>query len=219
MLCSVASPTDTNQAVCVRVNFVAHASAQLKDRNVKIACVIGFHEGTHPTASKISEAQNALAAGATELDVVLNREALQSGDLVSVFEELHAIRQTAPSATLKLILETSQLGKGEIVAAGVVAGYAGWEFIKTSTGFCGGGATVENVLLMGRVAEVVAERSDAGGKGKMKVKASGGVRSLEDARKMLNAGAERIGASAGVAIIKEFLGQAGGDAAKSSGGY
>jgi deoxyribose-phosphate aldolase len=190
---------------------------------VKVGCAIGFHEGTYSTAAKVAESQEAIAAGASELDVVLNRETLQSGDLAAVYEELKALRAVAPPpVTLKLILETSQLSKEEIIAASVLAGYAGFDFIKTSTGFCGGGATVEDVLLMSKVADVVSQRDDLGDfKGKkMKVKASGGVRSLEDAKQMIEAGAERIGTSGGIKIMKDFLGdgedaRAGG----ATGGY
>jgi deoxyribose-phosphate aldolase len=137
---------------------------------------------------------------------VLNRTDLQSGNYTIVFDELSSIRSVADQekVVLKLILETSQLSREEIVAASVIAGYAGFEFIKTSTGFLGRGASVEDVVLMSKVAEVVGGKL---GKENMKVKASGGVRTLEDAKKMLDAGAERIGASAGVAIVKEFLGE------------
>lgn len=196
----------------MRVNFVAHALGQLtiagKNDSIKIACVIGFHEGTQSTQSKVEESQRAIEAGATELDVVLNRSQLQRGHYTAIYEELCAIRAVSPpKIVLKLILETSQLDESEIVAAGVVAGYAGFDFIKTSTGFCGRGASVADVGLMARVAEVVGGKL---GRERMKVKASGGIRTLGDAKKMLDAGAERIGASAGVAIVKELLGEGKG---------
>ena len=178
--------------------------------------MIGFHEGTQSTASKVSESEEAIAAGATELDVVINRTQVQAGDYVAVWEELSAIRQVSPvqKVILKLILETSQLSREEIVAASVVAGYAGFDYIKTSTGFFGRGASEEDVQLMGRVASLVGEQL---GKEKMKVKASGGVRTLGDAKTMLDAGAERIGASAGVAIVQDFLAQRGAERGDGNG--
>lgn len=185
------------------------AVSQLKESTnpIKIACVIGFHEGTQSTASKVSESQKAIEAGAGELDVVLNREMLQSGDLDGVYEQLRAIWDVSKTATLKLILETSQLSEQEIIAASTIAGYAGFDFIKTSTGFCGRGASVEDVVLMGKVAEVASKK--LGGK-KMKVKASGGVRSLGESKVMVEAGAERIGTSSGVKIMTELLKGIGG---------
>lgn len=191
----------------MRLDFVAHAVKELRDasNSIRVACVIGFHEGTQSTASKLSESKDAITAGATELDVVLNRTQLQGGEYTSIFSELSFIREVSPPerVVLKLILETSQLSTDEIMAASVIAGYAGFDFIKTSTGFCGGGASVENVTFMFRIADVVGKKL---GRERMKVKASGGVRTLGDAKEMLDVGAERIGASAGVAIIKEFLG-------------
>jgi deoxyribose-phosphate aldolase len=162
---------------------------------------------------KVDESQQAISAGATELDVVLNRTQLQPGHYTKVYDELSAIRAISPpEIILKLILETSQLSRDEIIAAGVIAGYVGFDFIKTSTGFCGRGASVEDVELMVKVADIVGKNL---GKERMKVKASGGVRTLEDAKKMLDAGAERIGASAGVPIVKQFLGE--GKGAEGSG--
>lgn len=199
--------TISSKTVCVRVNFVAHAKSQLKDAKAsKVCCVVGFHEGTQSTASKVSEAQSAIAAGAAELDMVLNRDLLKPGDYISVFEDLKAIRAvTPPGIVLKLILETSELNRDGIIAAGVLAGYAGCDFIKTSTGFCGRGASLEDVELMSKIADAVLERIDIKSEKKMKIKASGGVRGLEDAKKMIAAGAERIGTSSGVKIMKELL--------------
>jgi deoxyribose-phosphate aldolase len=193
---------------------VPHALSQLtaaaSESAIAVACTVGFHEGTYPTAAKVAEAEQAIAAGSREFDVVLNRDVLLAGDLEGVFAELSALRKVAPATVvIKLILETSQLARGDIVAASVLAGYAGFDFIKTSTGFVGGGATVENVALMSKIADVLSKRDDLGEfKGKrMKVKASGGVRSLGEARAMIEAGAERIGTSGGVGIMKEFLGE------------
>jgi deoxyribose-phosphate aldolase len=164
--------------------------------------VISFPEGTDPVASKISACHAALADGAHELDVVLNRAVLQSGSYPAVYAELHAIRDACPKATLKLILETSQLAADKIVTASVIANDAGWEYVKTSTGFCGRGASLEDVRVMAGVAGAMKGRESRKGRERMKVKASGGVRTLEQALGMVAAGASRIGTSNGVGIVK-----------------
>jgi len=190
--------------------------------SIKVACVIGFHEGTQSTSEKVSEAKKAVEAGATELDVVLNRGLLAEGSWELVFQELKAIRGGAPEGevVLKLILETSQLDEGDVVEACLLAGYAGFDFVKTSTGFCGRGASLADVVLMSACAGYLAGKGVSGGK-RMKVKASGGIRGFEDAVAMIGAGAERIGASSGVKIVQEA--RDGGDSGKglsqgSSGG-
>ena len=134
-----------------------------------------------------------MQAGASELDMVLNHPKLASGDYSSVYEDILAVRKTAsPPVVLKVILETSQLSATDIVAGCLIAKRAGADFVKTSTGFRGAGATVENVALMKAVV----------GHG-VKVKASGGIRTVRDCVRMIEAGADRIGASAGVAIMRE----------------
>jgi len=157
------------------------------------------------------EAQKAIEFGATELDVVLNRDVLQAGDYAATYAELFSLREVAPRASgvhLKLILETSMLSKREIIYACALAGWAGWDYVKTSTGFCGHGATVEHVRIMRTMTEVMAQHIEAKNRidsrvFKMKVKASGGIRTYIDAVSMIEAGADRIGASAGVAIMEE----------------
>lgn len=171
----------------------------------------------------------AIKAGASEADAVLNRTYLQPlsddgvngvsqllPDYISIFKELCVLRATAPPpTTLKLILETSQLSESEVVAASILAHYAGFDFIKTSSGFCGRGATIEDVRLMKRVAAAAAKK--AGDRDPMQIKAAGGVKSFEDLKEMVAAGASRIGASAGVAIAEEAKG--GKAAVGNSGGY
>lgn len=190
--------------VCVRLPYVsraAHNLADIKDQ-VGIACVVGFHEGTQPTSSKVDEATKAVADGATELDMVLNWPLLKAGKYNAVYSDIHAVRRAAPGpkTKLKVILETSQLTRDEIIAGSAISDMAGADFVKTSTGFNGAGASVENVQLMREVVDLLANGC--------KVKASGGVRTAEDAVEMLKAGAERIGASAGVRIVKELTGNA-----------
>ncbi|CZT15293.1 related to Deoxyribose-phosphate aldolase [Ramularia collo-cygni] len=187
--------------VCVRPPHVASAVKALEGTAVGVASVVGFHEGTYSTEHKLAEAKESIDAGASELDVVLNFPQLIAGEYAAVCTELQTIRSTTRGTTLKLILETSQLNREQIIAACVIAGYAGFDFVKTSTGFNGAGASEENVRLM----KACCEQLHAQGVGEklMKVKASGGVRTLNDAKIMLGAGAERLGTSGGVTIAKE----------------
>jgi deoxyribose-phosphate aldolase len=146
------------------------------------------------------ETKQALQAGALELDIVLNYGQLKAGDYASVFNELATLRLQAPHPVLlKLILETSQLDRSQIIAACTMAAAANFDFVKTSSGFSGHGAKEEHVRLMAACCEKLA----VGGRKKMEVKASGGIRTIEDAVKMLEAGATRLGTSNGVWIAKE----------------
>ncbi|KAF2104752.1 deoxyribose-phosphate aldolase [Rhizodiscina lignyota] len=220
------------KTVCVRLNYVARAVKKLSGTSVGIACVIDFPEGTADWEAKEKELAAAIEAGTTEADAVLNRSYLHrarttssSGlleklpDYVSTFSDLSKLRYVASRpTTLKLILETSQLSTDEIIAASVLAHYAGFDFIKTSTGFCERGATVEDVRLMKSVAIAAAkETADE----PMQIKASGGIRSFNDMQKMAAAGATRIGASAGVTIVEEASGVRDGEThdAGQNGGY
>jgi len=159
---------------------------------------------THPPPNQPSprEAKQALRAGASELDIVLNYPELQTAQYASIYTELATLRLQAPHPTLlKLILETSQLTPSEIIAACAMAAAANFDFVKTSTGFRGAGANEADVRLMAACCErlgagVPADR-------RMRVKASGGIRTIEDAVKMLEAGASRLGTSGGVWIVKE----------------
>ena len=148
------------------------------------------------------ETKQSLQAGADELDVVINYPELKAGNYVDTYKELATIRLQAPHPVLlKLILETSQLDHYQIIAGCVMAAAANFDFVKTSTGFNGKGATEEVVRLMAACCEKLAAGSEHGRE--MRVKASGGVRTLEDAVKMLEAGASRLGTSGGVWIAKE----------------
>ncbi|KAI7973141.1 hypothetical protein EIK77_004418 [Talaromyces pinophilus] len=190
--------------VCVRLPHVPRAAHNLADikNEVGIACVVGFHEGTYPTAEKVAEATKAVAEGATELDMVLNWPLLKQGKYTEVYNDILAVRHAAPApkTKLKVILETSQLTRDEIIAGSAISDMAGANYVKTSTGFNGAGASIENVRLMREVVDLLANGC--------KVKASGGVRAAEDAVEMLKAGADRIGASAGVKIVTELTGNA-----------
>ncbi|KAH9826596.1 DeoC/LacD family aldolase [Teratosphaeria destructans] len=187
--------------VCVRPHFVAKAASNLKGRDVKVASVIGFHEGTYDLDHKVQETKESLDGGADELDIVLNYEALKQRKYASTFKELATLRiQAAPPTLLKLIIETSQMSREQIIAACCMAAAANFDFVKTSTGFNGHGAREEDVRLMAACCE---ELSEASRGRKMQVKASGGIRTVEDAVKMLEAGASRLGTSGGVGIVKE----------------
>lgn len=189
-------------SVCVNPSYVKLCAQLLRDtEDVAVCTVIGFPLGATTAEVKAYETSKAIADGATEIDMVINVGALKSKDWDLVYEDISRVVATAHAggALCKVILETALLSDDEIVAASEISKQAGADFVKTSTGFGPGGATVEDVALMRRVV----------GPG-MGVKASGGVRTLEDAQKMIAAGATRIGASAGVRIVKEARGEAVG---------
>ena len=177
-------------SVCVNPYWVPFCKAQLQGSGVKVCTVIGFPLGANTTESKVFEAKDALKNGADELDMVINIGALKSKDYATVLKDITAVRQAGTNFTLKVIIETSVLTEEEKIKACELSTQAGADFVKTSTGFTGGGATAADVALMR--AHVPAH---------MQVKASGGVRTREDFDAMVAAGATRIGASAGVKII------------------
>ncbi|WP_141502166.1 deoxyribose-phosphate aldolase [Paenibacillus luteus] len=177
--------------VCVNAGWVAVAADELKGSGVGITTVVGFPLGATTTASKAAEAKFAIADGATEVDMVLNIGLLKSGDLEGVQRDVAGVAEAVKGqAVLKVILETGLLTDEEKVAACKICVKAGADFVKTSTGFGKGGATVEDIALMRRTVG-----PDLG------VKASGGVRDRETALQMISAGATRIGASSGIAIV------------------
>ena len=179
------------KAVCVNSGWVAYAAQKLKGTNIAVCSVIGFPLGAMGSAAKAFEARQALEDGAQELDMVLNIGAMKSGDLKAVEGDIQAVRVAANHpVVLKVIIETCLLTNDEKVKACEIVQHAGADFVKTSTGFSTGGATREDVLLM---------RKAAGPR--MGVKASGGIKDFETAAAMIAAGATRIGAGAGVAIV------------------
>jgi len=176
--------------VCVNSSNVGTAARVLAgSRTVPIA-VVGFPLGAALPSAKAYEAREAIRCGAREIDMVVNIGALKNRDFALVLDDIQKVVEASRPFPVKVILETSQLTHEEKIAGCALAKAAGAAFVKTSTGFTGGGATAEDVALMRKV---VGE--DVG------VKASGGVRSAEDAMKMIAAGANRIGASASVAIV------------------
>jgi len=180
-------------SVCVNPFWVPAAATELAGSSVKVCTVVGFPLGASATEVKSFETGVAMAEGALEIDMVINIGALRGGDHDAVREDIVAVVDTAHlgGAIVKVILETALLTKEQKVNACLLARIAGADFVKTSTGFGGGGATVEDVALL---REVVG--ADMG------VKASGGVRTLDDLKKMVAAGASRVGASASVQIIE-----------------
>jgi deoxyribose-phosphate aldolase len=176
--------------VCVNSSNIPLVARQLKGTPVKPIAVVGFPLGAASTQSKAFEAKEAIRAGAQEIDMVINIGALKSKDYKLVYEDIKAVVEASAPHKVKVILETSSLNDEEKVIGCTLAKTAGAAFVKTSTGFGKGGATVEDVALMRRIVG-----SD------MEVKASGGIRTQEDAEKMIKAGADRIGASASVAIV------------------
>ncbi|KAJ5762616.1 hypothetical protein N7533_001297 [Penicillium manginii] len=185
--------------VCIWPEYVNRAATYLRNApKTGIACVVGFPEGTHDTADKVQEAQEAILQGATELDMVINWPKLKNGDYTSVFDDISAIRKAAPPPTIiKCILEASQLTKDELIAGTVICCIADVEFVKTSTGFKGAGADVNQVNVMQLTAE-------ACGNNDIRIKASGGIRTAADCMRMIKSGATRIGTSAGVQIAKKL---------------
>lgn len=179
-------------SVCVNPAYVKPAAELLNKSDVKVCTVIGFPLGANTPMTKEVEAREAIANGATEVDMVINIGALKSGDYDLVSRDIKAVVDAAAGQALtKVILETCLLNEEEKVKACLLAKNAGADFVKTSTGFGKGGATVEDVELM---------RKTVGAE--MGVKASGGVRDRGTAERMVKAGANRLGTSSGVSIVK-----------------
>ncbi len=184
-------------SVCINPSQVKLAAQLLKDSSVKVCTVVGFPLGATSSSVKAYETQQAIRDGATEIDMVINIGALKSQDYPTVFEDIGAVVRTAHAgnAIVKVIIEAALLTDEEKVVASQLSKAAGADFVKTSTGFGPGGAKLEDVALMRKVVG-----PDIG------VKAAGGVGSFADARAMIAAGATRIGASAGVKIVREEAG-------------
>ncbi len=177
--------------VCVNPCYVALCSEQLKNTDVKVCTVIGFPLGANTTGTKVSEAIEAVKNGASEVDMVINIGAVKAGDHEYVRRDINEVVKAAgDKAVVKVILETCLLTNEEIRSVCMICKEAGAGFVKTSTGFSTHGATVEDVMLM---------RQTVGPD--MGVKASGGIRDLETAIAMIEAGANRLGTSASIKIV------------------
>lgn len=183
------------KAVCVSPVYAELALTELEGSGVRVASVVGFSSGTHLKETKIEEARALAKLGVHELDMVLANHAFKNGREQYALEEMIAVKEAAlqinPATLLKVIIETSLLERDQIIRASQLVVEAGAHFVKTSTGFHGGGASVEDIRL---IKETIGERA--------LIKASGGIRTTQDALAMLRAGASRLGTSGGVAIMQ-----------------
>lgn len=178
-------------SVCVNSCHVPLAASELKGTNIAVCSVIGFPLGAMSTAAKAFEAKQAVADGAGEVDMVINVGAVKEGRMDFAEQDIHAVVEAAEPAIVKVILETCLLTDEEKTAACKASVRAGAAFVKTSTGFSTGGATVHDVALMKKAVE-----------GKAKIKASGGIRTAEYVAELVEAGADRIGAGDGMKLLK-----------------
>lgn len=177
-------------SVCVNPVWVSYAAQLLKGSGVDVCTVIGFPLGANDSAIKAQEAALAIKQGAGEVDMVINIGALKGGDLAVVKADIAAVREASKGVVLKVIIETSYLTDEEKVAVSKICGEVGADFVKTSTGFSDKGATEHDVKLMAQASGI-------------KVKASGGIKTKEDALKMIEAGASRLGTSSGIKIVTD----------------
>lgn len=178
-------------SVCVNPANVAFCAEQLKDSKIPVCTVIGFPLGATTTLAKFAEVKHGIRDGATEFDMVINIGALKDRNYETVHTDIYSVVKAAAGNIVKVIIETCLLTDDEKIAACTIAKKAGAHFVKTSTGFSTGGATVDDIKLM---RETVGDE--------MGVKASGGIKTLADVEAMVNAGATRIGASSGVEIVR-----------------
>ena len=179
------------KSVCINPYFVSLAKKKLKDSNVLVCTVIGFPLGANLTKTKILEAKQAIEDGADELDVVINISKFLDKGYYYIEEELKEIVKVAKDKLVKVIIETAYLTDEEITKACAIVNASKARFIKTSTGFAHQGATIDNIKLMKKATSI-----------DVFIKASGGIKTYEDAKKMIEAGADRIGTSNGVEIMK-----------------
>lgn len=177
-------------SVCVNSCYVTLAKEQLKNSQVKVCSVIGFPLGAMSTQAKIAETKQALLDGADEIDMVFNISLFKSNNLEAVSNDIKAVKKCMPDKTLKVILETCYLDANELKIASEIAIQSGADFIKTSTGFGTGGATLDDVKLMIDIAS-----------NKAMVKASGGIKDYQTALNYINLGVKRLGTSSGIAIL------------------
>lgn len=185
-------------SVCVNSTWIGLVARLLEGSRVMPICVVGFPLGAMVTAAKAAETRQAISDGAQEIDMVIDIGALKGGDHDRVFDDIQAVVAAAQGRPVKVILECTMLSRDEKIVGSAISKAAGAQFVKTSTGFGGGGATAADVALMRAVVGP-----------QMGVKASGGMRTAEDARAMIAAGATRLGASASVAIVTGGSGTGG----------
>lgn len=182
-------------SVCVNSSYVPYAKEFLTGTDVKVCSVVGFPLGAMSTRSKVFETEQAIADGADEIDMVINVGWLLSGETQKVLDEIARIKKACGNKVLKVILETCYLTDAQKQLACELSVQAGADFVKTSTGFGTGGATLADVALMKKSVN-----------GKSKIKASGGVRDFQTAMEYINLGVQRIGTSNGIAIVTGKMG-------------
>lgn len=180
------------KTVCINPTWIEYANAALRGTDVEVCTVIGFPLGAMSTESKIFEARDAIDKGADEVDMVINIGMLKNRDLDYVSSEIRSIKNTCQNKILKVIIETALLTEEEIALASQAVLQGGGDFVKTSTGFSTRGASVEDVKI---IKSIVGDNC--------KIKASGGIRTHKDMMAMIEAGADRIGASAGKVLLGE----------------
>ncbi|MCP9446798.1 MAG: deoxyribose-phosphate aldolase [Nitrospira sp.] len=181
--------------IFVPPSYLAEAVAAVEGYSIRVGAPVGFPLGGHATKTKVTEAVEAVEQGATVLDMVLNISWLKSGDYDAVWQDITEVVRATPNSEHKVILETCYLTDQEKMTACRLVVEAGADYVKTSTGFGPSGATVDDVRLLKTAVA-----------GQVKIKASGGIRDWKTARAMLEAGADRIGTSAGVPIVEEWRG-------------
>ena len=189
-LCQEAKQFDF-MSVCIQPHFVSFAKQKLVESTVKVCTVIGFPLGQNHRETKVFETKKAISEGADEIDMVMNISLLKANKFHELYLEIAEIKHACSGRVLKVILETCLLTHDEIIKACEIAKEAKADFVKTSTGFSTGGATIEHVRLMKKTVG-----------DKLQVKASGGIRSLSEMQSMIEAGATRIGTSSGVKILQ-----------------
>lgn len=180
-------------SVCVHGTHINLCRTQLRDTDVSVCTVVGFPLGAGTTAAKVREAEDAVKEGAAEIDMVINQGWVKEQKYHKILQEVHFVRTAIGGAVLKVIIETANLTKQEITEVSRTVVEAGADFVKTSTGFAGRGASLEDIKVIKNTIGNTA-----------KIKASGGIRSYEDARAFIEAGADRIGTSSGVKIAGAF---------------
>ncbi len=181
-------------SVCVNSGYVPLAKQLLGKSNVKICSVVGFPLGAMSAEAKVFEAEQAVKDGAHEIDMVINIGALRSSNYVEVFKDISGVKNAIGKIPLKVILEISELSKNEIIKACEICLDGNADYIKTSTGFSKSGATLTAVKIIRKTV-----------RGNAKIKASGGIKDYETVRKYIDAGADRIGTSSGVAILSNEM--------------
>lgn len=181
-------------SVCVNPSYVSYAKEQLNNSNVKVCTVVGFPLGQTSTKQKVYEAKTAIKDGADEIDMVMNIPEFRQ-NCACVVNEIRKIKKVCKKKILKVIVETALLTDEEIKKATMVAIEAGADFVKTSTGFSTRGASVKDIEIM---------KATSNEHGPILIKASGGIKTLNDAKILINAGADRIGSSKSVSIMNEL---------------